>query len=179
MPNCSAFRKRGNLSQSERQSVSCPQGRWRFRRCSDLESLLEEVDVPAGRHLARSCSSEQISLPAAKCNGLRMTFIEIRPCRDGWQVYRGSPRHWPRSNACCYRLAKPCWWSAVGSTFPSGVSLSTIFGNWALRCFMPGQSSYNWPRKFLRKLEEQGPKKLKNLIDIRVLLVSQEVPPQM
>ena len=73
-------------AQSERQSVSCPQGRWRFRRCSDLESLLEEVDVPAGRHLARSCSSEQISLPAAKCNGLRMTFIEIRPCRDGWQV---------------------------------------------------------------------------------------------
>jgi hypothetical protein len=45
------------------------------------------VVIAPGRYLARSCSSEQVSLPEAKCNGLHMTIIEIRPFRNGCQVY--------------------------------------------------------------------------------------------
>jgi hypothetical protein len=43
--------------------------------------------IAPGRSLARPCSSEQVSLPGAKCNDLHVTIIEIRPFRNGWQVY--------------------------------------------------------------------------------------------
>src|SRR5438552_17516776 len=38
---------------------------------------------------------------------------------------------------------------------------------WALRCFMARLSWHNWPRRFLRKLEEQVPKINLNFVDDR------------
>jgi len=51
-----------------------------------LFKLLAQPLIAPGRYFARSCSSEQVSLPGAKCNGHHMTIIEIRPFRNGWQV---------------------------------------------------------------------------------------------
>jgi len=46
-----------------------------------------------------------------------------------------SPGDWPERlcKSDGSKAANPCWWSAVGSIFPAGVNLSTIFGMYSAR----------------------------------------------
>jgi hypothetical protein len=65
-----------------------------------------------GRYLARSCSSEQISLPGAKRKGFGVTIIKIRPFRNGWQVYEApgvQPVFLSQEQAIDYATCRACF----------------------------------------------------------------------
>jgi hypothetical protein len=50
-------------------------------------SLWSRLSLVLGVILARSCSSEQVTSIQAKTQHSAVTMIEIRPFRNGWQVY--------------------------------------------------------------------------------------------
>ena|SRR5215471_2321444 len=57
----------------------------RALRCGALAS-----NALADRYMARPCSHEQVSSFAEKRKTLIVTIIEIRPFRNGWQVYESA-----------------------------------------------------------------------------------------
>ncbi len=59
-------------------------------------------------------SSEQVRSIGANCNGLRMTITEIRPFRNGWQVYESvvmQPVFLGQEQAIDYAKGRACFGS--------------------------------------------------------------------
>lgn len=103
-------RVRNALKTASASERSCPLLSFRIPR--------SEIFFPPIVSFRHSFQKQQ-STTAAVTDG------SLYACGD-WPLEAWPPLRLCKSDGS--KSAKPCWWSAVGSTFPSGVSLSTIFG---------------------------------------------------
>jgi hypothetical protein len=90
----------------------------RSRRCSGLggrwgDSVFVSEAIALGHYLSRLRSHEHVSLPEAKMQtDLQITIIEIRPYRNGWEVYEApgvQPVFLNQEQAIDYATGRACF----------------------------------------------------------------------